>query len=71
MPWDSIAKANLAPRHLAGAKTMLDKLYLEIRDKWNELRLKDTDPDVLRFLVHLMDELEVMMDEPRQGDQAR
>ena len=47
---------------------MFDKLYLEIRDKWNELRLKDTDPDVLRFLVHLMDELEVMMDEPRQGD---
>lgn len=37
---------------------MLDKLYLEIRGKWNELRLKDADPDVLRFLVHLMDEIE-------------
>ena len=42
---------------------MLDKLYLEIRDKWNELRLKDADPDVLRFLVHLMDGIEVMLNE--------
>lgn len=34
-------------------------LYHEIKSEWNRLRLKeDADPDVLRFLVHVMDMLE-------------
>ena len=37
---------------------MLDQIYLEIKAKWNELRLAGADPDVLKFLVHLMDEIE-------------
>ena len=45
---------------------MLDHIYLEIKQKWNELRLKDTDPEILRFLVHLLDELE--QEEPEQGE---
>jgi len=49
-------------------KAWIAKLYLDTREKWNELRLKDADPEVLRFLLWLMNEFEVMMDEPRQGD---
>ena len=36
---------------------MLDELYLEIRDKWNELRLKNADPEILKFFVHLLDKI--------------
>ena len=34
---------------------MLDEIYKEIKAKWNELRLARADPDILKFLVHLME----------------
>ena len=37
---------------------MLDKIYVEIKAKWNELRLAGSDPEILKFLVHLMEEIE-------------
>lgn len=44
--------------------SLIDKIYLEIKTKWNKLRIKqDPDPDVLRFLVHLMEMIE---DEEKQ-----
>ena len=45
-------------RQIKGGDAMLDQIYLEIKAKWNELRLAGADPDVLKFLVHLMSEIE-------------
>ena len=44
--------------------TLIDKIYIEIKTKWNKLRVKqDSDPDILRFLVYLM---ELIEDEEKQ-----
>ena len=38
---------------------LIDRVYLEIKSKWNRLRIKqDSDPDILRFLIHLMEMIE-------------
>lgn len=42
-------------------KERLSGLYLEVRQKWNDMRVrKDADTETLKFLVHLMDELEAL-----------
>ena len=44
--------------------TLIDKIYIEIKAKWNKLRIKqDSDSDILLFLVHLMEMIE---DEEKQ-----
>ena len=38
---------------------LIDRVYLEIKSKWNRLRIKqDSDPDILRFLIRLMEMIE-------------
>lgn len=33
-------------------------IYKEIKAKWNELRKRQYDPEILKFLIHLMEEIE-------------
>ena len=48
----------------ADMTTLIDKIYIEIKAKWNKLRIKqDSDSDILLFLVHLMEMIE---DEEKQ-----
>ena len=37
---------------------LLDSVYLEVKAEWNRLRAGNTDPEILKFLVHLMEMLE-------------
>ena len=41
---------------------VIGDIYREVKSKWNELRLANADPEILKFLVRLMDMMDGEMD---------
>ena len=44
-------------------RTWIDELYLEIKARWNRIRVESGNSDECRFLVHLMEEIEQNTDD--------
>ena len=49
---------DLLPRYKTENEDAITDIYKEIKDKWRSLRQTTTSPKTLKFLVHLMEEIE-------------
>ena len=45
---------------------VIGDIYREVKAKWNELRLANADPEILKFLVRLMDMMDGEVEKERK-----
>lgn len=57
---------DLLPRYKTENEDAITDIYKEIKDKWRSLSQTTTNPKILKFLAHLMEEIEENVFYPEQ-----